>query len=230
MIAKWIWLLPIVCLLLAFGLIVLSSTTRGTVIYIHFDKGHGIKPGDTLRHRGVEVGQVTGVKMKETLQGVTVEVELDPKAGNLARSESQFWIVRPQVSLTSIRGLETVVGAKYLGVLPGPVDGSRQTVFDGVESPLMMLDSEVVEITIRFNEGHGLAVGDPVKYRGISIGEVTDVRLESDLAQVIVHVRLSKNRESSCKGGQPVLDRAPGCQPCWNSRTRYGDWWDDTSE
>ena len=39
----------------------------------------------------------------------------------LACEGSRFWIVRPQVSLSRVAGLETVVGARYIGALPGKI-------------------------------------------------------------------------------------------------------------
>ncbi len=196
-----IWLIPTACLAFAIVLVSLNVKSSGPTLEIHFMQGHGIKPGDTLRHRGVEVGQVTEIKMDEDLEGVRVIVTLDSKADNLARKDAQFWIVRPQVSLAGVTGLDTVIGAKYLGVLPGPVDGPRAYKFEGVESPLLMMDSEVIEITISFSEGHGLAVGDKVKYRGISVGEVTGIKLDDQLDHVFVNVRLSTNARRLAKVG-----------------------------
>jgi paraquat-inducible protein B len=47
------------------------------------------------------------------------------------------------------------------------------------------------EVTITFNDGGGLRVGiTPVKYRGVTVGEVSGVELSEDLKRVVVRTRL----------------------------------------
>jgi paraquat-inducible protein B len=47
------------------------------------------------------------------------------------------------------------------------------------------------EITVRFNDVTGLRVGQtPVKYRGVQVGEVIDMRLSEDRKQALVKIRL----------------------------------------
>src|SRR5690349_7584664 len=54
----------------------------------------------------------------------------------------------------------------------------------------MSLKSHGPTVTIRFAEGHGLKAGDVLRFRGISVGEVTDVVLTPELDHVAVKVRL----------------------------------------
>ena len=51
-----LWWLTLLCVGLAAALVVSSYQTQGTTIAIHFDQGHGLKAGDTLRYRGIDVG------------------------------------------------------------------------------------------------------------------------------------------------------------------------------
>ena len=204
-----LWALAALCLLFTILLVFLASRGRGTNITVHFQQGHGIKPGDLLRHRGIEVGEVVAVKLSGDLGGVDVSLELEPAATTLAREGSQFWIERPRFSLARVSGLETVMGAKYLGVLPGPQDAAPRFVFEGDETPLTMLDSNVVEIEIRFRRGYGLAVGGPLKHRGIVVGEVTAVDLKDDLSGVTVRVRLVETAQRLARAGSQFWVERP---------------------
>src|SRR5690606_38568516 len=94
---RW-WWLPAACLLLALLLFAIAWGKRGTSIVVQFEQGHGIQPGDRLRHRGIEVGEVTRVELTEQLDGVLVHLRLDAPARSLARQGSRFWIVRPEIS------------------------------------------------------------------------------------------------------------------------------------
>jgi paraquat-inducible protein B len=185
-----LWWLTAVSVLGAIVLVALSIKSHGPTIAIRFQEGHGLKPGDVLRFRGIAIGEVTEVVLSSDLERVAVKVRLEPKAAHVARRGSQFWIERPRVSLSRVSGLETIVGAKHLGVIPGPRDGPVVAEFDGLESPPTLTEPESVEIAIRFAEGHGLQVGDPLRHRGIAIGEVTSVDLNHELSAVRVGVRL----------------------------------------
>ena len=140
------------------------------------------------------MGTVTTVELRRVggpEDFVEVVAELRPDAASFATHGSEFWIVRPQVSLSRVAGLETVVGARYVGALPGDPNGIDKAEFEGRESPLTLSDLDAVDISIRFETGYGIAVGDPVRHRGIVMGEVTSVALNEGLSGVVVGVRLT---------------------------------------
>ena len=185
-----LWWVTLFAVIGAIVLVSMSLKSHGPTITIRFAEGHGLKTGDVLRFRGIAIGEVTDVVLTPDLGRVAVQVRLEPKAVHVARRGSQFWIERPRVSLSRVSGLETVVGAKFLSVIPGPSDGPAATDFEGTESPPTLNEPESIEIAIRFREGHGLQVGDPLRHRGIAVGEVTSVDLNHELSAVAVRVRL----------------------------------------
>jgi paraquat-inducible protein B len=49
------------------------------------------------------------------------------------------------------------------------------------------------EITIQFKDGGGLRAGQtPIKYRGVQVGEVTDLQISADRANVLVKARMQR--------------------------------------
>jgi paraquat-inducible protein B len=204
-----LWIVTGICLIIAVILFASANRNRGTHIAVRFQQGHGIKPGDVLRHRGIEVGEVTSVKLDHDLGTVVVDLVLEPASAGLAREGSRFWIERPRLSLARISGLDTVVGAKYLGILPGDADAPPKFLFDGDESPLMVLDTHVREIEIRFRDGHGLQIGDELRHRGIVVGEVSDVALNDELSGVAVTVRLVESAQNLARAGSQFWIERP---------------------
>jgi paraquat-inducible protein B len=184
------WLVTIACLCVTVALFLWARRTEGPRIVIRFEQGHGLKAADRLQHRGIDVGEVIAVRLNDDFDGVEVEVALAASASGLAREKSLFWIERPQIGLGRVRGLETIVGAKYLGVLPGPATGPAQYEFQGEEHPLSVQGSQLRQIVVRFQHGNGLVVGDALRHRGIQVGEVIAVDLNPDLSHVEVKVRL----------------------------------------
>jgi len=130
-----------------------------------------------------------------------LDVRLARKSRQLAREKTQFWIERPQVRLARVRGLETVVGAKYLAVLPGPEGGNLKREFQGSETPIWLEDAGETELMIDFQRGHGLEIGDPMRYRGVDIGEVMEIALSDELQRVRIRVRLTQSGTRVARAG-----------------------------
>ena len=198
---SWMWLATILCVLMAGAFGFSQFWDQGSVIQISFKQGHGLKPGDRLRYRGIDVGEVERVEIRPELEGIRVYVRLDSAAEDMAREGSQFWIVRPQLRLNQLAGLETVVGAKYLAVQPGPSSGPRRFDFAGVEMPLALVDEETTTIDVYFRQGYGLSVGDPVRFRGIGVGEVVNIELDNSLQRVKVTARLFQHPSPFARPG-----------------------------
>jgi paraquat-inducible protein B len=197
-----LWWLTGLCIALSIGLVASSIRRQGASIQIRFKDGFGLKVGDTLRHRGIDCGSVTNVRLSEQLEEVLVEIQIHPGCESVAVEGSQFWIQRARLSLGQMSGLETVLGAKYVGVLPGKSQKPERN-FLGLETPLAMTEGESTEIRIRFSAGEGLEVGNPVRHRGIEVGEVIDIGLSSDLRWVDVTVRLvGSSRQVAREGTQ----------------------------
>ena len=185
-----LWWLTGLCAILAAVLVVTSFRSQGKLIRIRVDDGHGLKVGDTLRYRGVDVGGVQSIQIDSDLQGVEVGVLLSPGNEKIAVEGSQFWIERARLRLGQVSGLDTVLGAKYIGVIPGPPDAPLANEFDALETPLNITSGDSTEVTVHFPAGEGLEVGDTVRYRGIAVGEVTYVELSETIDSVEVGVRL----------------------------------------
>ncbi len=189
--ASYMWLLTLGCLVAAIGLVWWSMPEPGVHIEIHFPDGHGLRVEDTLRYRGIDVGTVEAVELKNDLGGVDVTVVLKPFAEGLAREGSQFWVVRPELNLGGISGLETAVGHKYIGVLPGNVDGPGQVRFAGMAGmPPDATNSPGIEIILQGEHRLGLNSGAPVSHRGVIIGRVLAVELAENGKTVDSRVRI----------------------------------------
>lgn len=185
----WVWTL--VALVISGAFFVSHFLSKGHLVTISFREAHGLKSGDLVRYRGVDVGEVIDVRFDSKSERVITQVEFKQQYASLAVKGTEFWIERPQVSLARVRGLETVVGAKYISLIPGPDGSPRGTVFEGLELPRNHSESGYSEISIRFQRAEGLTIGDPIKFRDLNVGEVTSINLVEDLSEVEVVAILS---------------------------------------
>ena len=179
------WFVTGACLLVALGLVAYSFGTKGLQVTVRFKNGHGIQPGDAVRFRGIDVGKVLAVELDEEFGTVNVRMVLNQAAEGLARQSTRFWIERPLLNATEVRGLDTLVGGRFVGVMPGPAEGPRQLVFDGIESaPTGEAPEGSLEIVLEANDRGGLQRGAPVLYRGLQIGHIISVALSRDATMV----------------------------------------------
>ncbi|MEM7455050.1 MAG: MlaD family protein [Planctomycetota bacterium] len=176
------WLLTLACLALAIGIVAWSLPGKGIEITIHFPEGHGLTADDAVRFRGIDVGVVEEVKLNRELSGVDVTVNLFPFAEPLAREGTRFWIVRPELSLAGgISGLETAVGHKYIGLIPGEMNAPATTAFSGLAgSPPDAMENRGMEIILRGERRYSVTEGSPVSCRGVIVGRVLSVGLSQD--------------------------------------------------
>ncbi|EMI45033.1 mammalian cell entry related domain protein [Rhodopirellula sp. SWK7] len=184
------WIVTLVCFLLATVLTWAALDEPGVWIKIRFDRGHGLKVGDVMMYRGIEVGRVGKLSLRNDLDGIDVHVILERDAAQIANDGSRFWIVRPQVNVQGISGLETAIGSKYLSVIPGDSD-QRRHEFDGLETPPPVgADQGGLEIVLRGDDRWGVNPGSPLSWRGIEVGQVLACSLSPDARHVDTRVRV----------------------------------------
>ena len=190
--SRWTRVLPLLAVLLALFLLREAWKERGPRVVVRAADGHGLRPGDSLRYRGIEVGKVESLELDGETHEVLVGVRLARSASDLARGGARFWIARPVLGVEGVRGLETALGARYLAVLPGSPGAPRQSEFVALEEP-PLFESEspdALEIVLQASQRAGLVRGAPVTYRGIPIGTLVSVALAGDATAVEAHARI----------------------------------------
>lgn len=185
------WLIPLAALVLVGVLLVIQiARARGPVIEIRFQDAAGIAPGAEIIHRGLGVGLVRDIHPTESLDAVLVTAELLPEAAGLAVEGTAFWVVRPEVSLQRVAGLDTLIGPRYIAVRPGPRDAAPQDSFVGLENPprLGPAPDGTLRLTLRAARLGSIAPGSPVLYREVRVGTVRDAELSPDASGVLIAI------------------------------------------
>ncbi len=187
--ARWfasrLWLLTLVCGMVSIGLFWYSRQNTGSLISIAFREGHGLKPEDRLTYRGIEIGAVEKIELNPARDGVVAHVRLTPQARSMAAEGAKFWIVRPMLSIDAIRGLDTLLGAKYIAIDPPSVGARTQSHFVGLDSaPIISPVDGSLEISLDAKSRGGLENGAPILFRGFRIGNVVQVSLAMDARTV----------------------------------------------
>lgn len=183
------WLIPLAALIFI-GVLLFTHFTRarGPVITIRFDDAAGLAPGTEIVYRGLAVGVVRQLRPTDTLDAVLATAELTPDAAQIAVDGTDFWIVRPEVSLERIAGLETLIGPRYIAVRPGPAGAPARSDFDGLANPPRLTPAAdgSVRITLRAPRLGSITPGSRVYYREIPVGAVRAADLAPDATGVLI--------------------------------------------
>ncbi len=185
-----VWVVPVVALLVGGWMVFRDLRSRGPEITIDFADGSGLDANKTtLDYKGVTVGTVKSVELKPDHSGVIVKLRLDRDAASLATADAQFWVVRPEIGLSGVRGLDLLLTGAQLGVRPGT--GPPATEFHGLDRPPARENAGAGRAFYLEAEQLGsLNPGAPVFFREFKVGTVETSRLADDAASVLIRIRI----------------------------------------
>ena len=131
-----VWFVPLLALAVSLWAAWQNYADRGTLITISFENAAGIAAGETvIKYRDVTVGDVESVTFAEGLGEVLVEARIDKTVAPFLDDDAQFWVVRPDVSVRGITGLETVLSGVFIEGNWDTDADVAQTRFTGLETP-----------------------------------------------------------------------------------------------
>ena len=176
-----IWTLPIIALCICGWLIYTSYQDAGVDITISFKDATGIIPGKTqIMAKGIPVGLVTKIVPDLDKHQVKAIAKMDQGVVSHLVEDTQFWVVRPQLSASSVQGLDTILSGSYIDIQIG-ISNKAQREFDGLaSSPPVSLDTPGLHLQLTTDMLGSIQTGTGAYYRNIEIGKVQAYRLVED--------------------------------------------------
>ena len=166
-----------------------SALEKGVALTIRVPRGDGLNPGTSIRYKGLEVGKVERVELTPDLQAVMLYARVTQATQQIARAGTQFWVVKPEVSLTRAANLETLVSGQYLEVLPATKAGNRQVNFVALAAaPTDNAREEGLRLVLSAARRGSIKPGVVVSYREVPVGKVTDFELGPTSDRVLIHI------------------------------------------
>jgi paraquat-inducible protein B len=180
-----IWLVPVLAAIAAGVYFYQQKQDEGPVITIHVHDGSALKVDQTtVNHLGVPIGKLIGLALSPDAKQVELTVQLKKSASAFAKTGTVYWVVRPQVSITNIQGLDAITTGPYLESSPG--DGPPVSEFDGLERAPSALQPGL-HIVLHAPRVERAQPDAPVYYRGVQVGIVDKIDLSSDATGIDVH-------------------------------------------
>lgn len=183
-----VWLVPILALAISLGAAWQSYSDRGTLITISFENAAGVTAGETvIKYRDVTVGTVETVEFAPGLGDVLVHARVEKTVAPYLDDDAQFWVVRPDVSVRGITGLDTVLSGVYIeGNWDTDADVAQYN-FVGLETPILTRAGERgTRVVLRTKDGSSVSAGAPILHKGLEVGYLEAPELNFDGTEVIV--------------------------------------------
>lgn len=150
-----------------------------------------IQPGQTpVMYNGVQVGLVKTVDMNQDFSGATAELAMDPRVEALLLEGTEFWTVKPNISLAGITGLDALVKGNYIAVRFAKSGAPRREFSARPKAPPMDTNVPGLHLVLTSDRRGSLEVGAPMLYRQIRVGSVQSYQLSADNQQVMIGVHI----------------------------------------
>lgn len=180
-----LWLIPLLTVAVGVWMIYDNWISQGPLITIEFETAQGLEAGKTMiKTREVEIGIVEEITLNSNLDGVLVFARINREFRDLLVEGSRFWVVQPEVTLSGVTGLGTLISGQYIRFSPEQ-EGELSEYFKGLEQPpLTPLGTPGLRVTLTNSGDQTFTRGDRIEYYGITVGTIEDVKFNFDDNQV----------------------------------------------
>ncbi|WP_110969573.1 PqiB family protein [Pseudomonas huaxiensis] len=151
-----------------------DAAQAGIRVKVKLNDFEGLQAGRTpVMYKGIQVGSLKALKVESDLNSAMAELTLDPLAEDYLVEGTQFWVVKPSISLAGITGLEALVKGNYIAIRPGDKGASPQREFEArAKAPPLDLKAPGLHLVLFSDNLGSLEVGSPVLYRQVKVGTV----------------------------------------------------------
>lgn len=181
-----IWFVPFIALLIGAWMVYYQWSNEGPLITIAFDSAEGMEIGKTkIKSFNVDIGEVNSIELNDNADGVIVTARMAKNAEKLLNENSDFWLVSPQISHTGISGLSTLISGVYIEFSPASIDKEKvnklAVEFIALKDPpVTPPGTPGLHITLNSNDQFAYSKGDPIIYKGLTVGQFEHIHFNFD--------------------------------------------------
>ncbi|MFP4333194.1 MAG: MlaD family protein [Campylobacterales bacterium] len=200
-----LWIIPIIALGVAVTSLYKHFESKGTDIVVTLDSADGFKVNTTpLKFKGMDIGKITHIDVnKDDIEKVDVTITVNKDIADIiAKEGSKFWKVEPNVSLSGISGLGTLLSGNYIACMTNAKSFNdiksqpSKTNFEALKDP--PIDTSSVGKLVNLHSDYGeLSLGTPVLFNDFVVGRVVDQDLVDK--KIIYKISIDKKYASLLK-------------------------------
>jgi paraquat-inducible protein B len=159
----------------------------GAEIELLAKQSYQLTPGTLIQYQGITVGETTAISPNFDDGSVKIGAQIYPQfIDPITKSGSYYWVEQSSGALEQVTNLKNLL-IKTIHVVPGKGNLAHQ--FQLNDTPFV---ENGLTIILQNEKRNSIVVGDPVVYRGMEVGTVTDVHLGELADRVIIVVNIYK--------------------------------------
>lgn len=171
-----IWLVPAVALAIGVWMAYDTVSSRGALITLEMVNAEGVEAGKTLvKVKDVTVGRVESVSLTEDYARAQASIRMMDGTDGMLTEDARFWVVKPRVGRDGISGLGTILSGSYIELEPGSGERGRREFEALSQPPVMRSGEQGTSLLLHGDQGNQLSAGDPVTFRGYTVGRIQSV-------------------------------------------------------
>lgn len=182
---------------------------EGLHIHLQAENGGSLSAGSPILYRQVEVGQIAGISLAKDGGGVELFGLIFEPYADLVRDTTRFWNTSGIKVKADMGGVELQI-ASLASLLTGglefetPVGTGKPAQHQA--SFTLYPDREAARelgerIQVSFASGVNLSSGADLRYRGVAIGEVKNIRLNPNMDGVIAEIYVDEIHNTLLRTG-----------------------------
>ncbi|MCA0936205.1 intermembrane transport protein PqiB [Vibrio alginolyticus] len=197
-----VWVIPILALAMGAWMLFQYINSTGPQITLQLPTAEGIEAGKTeIRALNVKVGVITEVTLSKNYDHIIAKAQMNKDAKRMLRDDTMFWVVKPRIGREGVSGLETLLSGAYIQLQPGKSEQEKEEFKVLDVPPVAAPDAEGLRLVLTHREAGKLGVGDPVIYKGFTVGRVEKTSFDVETRQALYQLFLFKPYDSLVRTG-----------------------------
>jgi len=163
---------------------------------LKFDNIEGLNDTNIkLMYKGIIVGKITNIKLNKNLQQLDAKAYVYESFKNLCVQDSIFYIVKPDISLKGVTGLNTLIKGSHVNIVKGK--GPLQSSFKVYSTkPSNSSLNKGKRFTLIAKNSGSLTTDSSIYYKKIKIGVIENIDLHSNTKYVKIKVFINKKYQN----------------------------------
>lgn len=148
-----------------------------------------------ILYRGIEIGAIHTIESEG--EQSKLSLGLLPEYEHILREDTQFWLVKPSLTLSGATDTEALLGGAYITFDFNKESDIEKTNFTLLTSPpAKPASAPGLQLSLLADSATVATAGSSISYRGIVVGQVDNVILDKETDKVHVNVTIDDEHKS----------------------------------
>ncbi|MDZ7819301.1 MAG: MlaD family protein [Aliarcobacter sp.] len=156
--------------------------------HIDFQKANGIEANSAIIYKGIEIGKITEIALKDELLKTKAFVYEDYKY--LLTNNTKFFVEEPNISISGVENLGNIIKGNFVSLVYK--EGSFKNVFTAIDKKDINKNGASIKLDLYSDSLNSISEKSKIYYKNIEVGKVDSYSLTSDLQKVKIQISIDE--------------------------------------